>query len=263
MPNQISIEQLLAGTSTGRRQTVGHMEVIPIINEQNPNDESFSPPEVEIGTTDYGTVRVHNNTDQPTVVPTGAGWVVKEAAQDHAIGSAVILPGKSEIKITTARCIQQSQGGHISKQAHDMLILPMALRPQALSTRKETGYDKLWGAIDEFNDTYQNLAGRDAHLEFFLKSFKKELDEFVAEFELVPNQVGAIVMVNGTIVGIERAPSVEFWNTLWEPLIRVCYGSLAIKARQMLGDVPSPARMPLNPEKREINSLEDLEKVLE
>lgn len=69
--------------------------------------------------------------------------------------------------------------------------------------RKEQSYNKLWDSISAFNrEMGVQVAG---HLEFFLKHFCKELDEFVAEFECVPRQIGAIILVDDQVVGVERS----------------------------------------------------------
>lgn len=237
--NTLSIDDILRGTEPGRMQSVGHMQIIPLVGE---DDDRYAPPELEVKTTAYGTVELRNDSERPTIVPPGAGWVVKQAAQDHAIGGGLLLAAKAMAKITTARCIQSSQGGYISKARHPMLVIPAPLRSQALAIRRQAGYDKLWGPISAFNESVGAKGG--SHLEYFLRHFKAQLDQFVAEFELVPNQVGAIVLVGGCLVGVERAPSSGFWRTLWEPLIRVCYGALAI-ARAQLDDAPPPTRVAL------------------
>ena len=79
-------------------------------------------------------------------------------------------------------------------------------------------------ALDELKGAYEHYR-RDA--------------EFVAEFELVPRQVGAIVLIGGKIAGIERAPSAAYFRVVWEPLIRVCYGSLAVKVAKVRREPPS------------------------
>lgn len=235
----LSIEDILRGTEPGRLQSVGHMQVIPLCGD---DDDRFAAPELEVRTTAYGTVVLRHGDARPTIVPPGAGWVVKQAAQDHAIGGAVILAGKSQVTIDTARCIQRSQHGYIAAAKHPMLILPVALRPQALALRRQTGFDKLWEPIAAFNKTVGVTEA--GHLEYFLRRFAAELDQFVAEFELLPRQLGAIVLVDGRIAGVERAPSNGFWRALWEPLIRVCYGSLAIQRGQG-SDRPPATRIPL------------------
>lgn len=249
----ISVEDILRGTGIGSMQTVGQMQVIPILNEED-DDETFAPPEFNINTSNYGTVNLRNDADRPTIAPPGAGWVVKEAAQDHAIGGGSLLKAGEHKTIETARCIQQTQGGYIREDKHPMLILPLALRSKALADRKSRGYDRLWSAIGEFNSSMGCTSGYGGgHLEYFLKQFQKQLDEFVAEFELVPRQVGAIVLVGGQVVGVERAPSQAFWQKLWEPLVRVCYGSVALKFAS--NKTPPATRVALNIRSRSIAGL--------
>lgn len=230
---RITVEEILHGTQTGRRQSVGVMEVIPIIGE---DDDEFAPPDVEVGTSHYGSVNLRNDSDRPTIVPPGAGWVVDQAAQDHAIGSGKLMKPGESVKIDTAMCIQQSQGGFISRDKHKMLVLPASLRARALAMRGENSYSKLWGDIDKFNRDTGATGHGGGHLEYFLKHFRQQLDQFVAEFELVPNQIGAIILIGGRVVGVEIAPNKTFWRHMWEPLIRVCYGSLAIKIAKLLGE---------------------------
>lgn len=240
----LTVEDILNGTRRGRMQSVGHMGVIPILDDGSA-DESFAPPDLDIGTSDYGSVDVRNrSSDRPTIVPTGAGWVVAQAAQDHAIPSAKFVKAGGSEKINNAMCIQDTQGGLISNAEHMFLVLPAPLRAQALAMRKEEKYDKLWPAIRKFNEGLGAQHG--GHLEYFLQTFEAELDQFVAQFELLPDQVGAVILLDGQVVGVERAPNVEFWTKVWHPLIRVCYGALAIKARLKLGDRPPRHRVPLS-----------------
>lgn len=224
--SSLTIDDILRGTTRGRVQSVGVMQVVPILGDDS---DEFAPPEVEVRTSTYGTVHLRNEADLPTIVPTNAGWIVQQAAQDHAIASAALIKAKSERTINTAMCIQSSQGGIINKAKHDMLILPAALRAPSLARRKENDFRKLWESIGTFNQQAgSNMQG--AHLHYFLDTFGKQLDEFVAEFEIVKDQVGAIILIDGTVIGIERVPSHAYWQTVWTPLVRICYGSLALQA---------------------------------
>ena len=249
--NNLTIDDILRGTELGQVQSVGHMQVVPLLGR---SDDRYAPPELEVETTAYGTVVLRNRDARPTIVPPGAGWVVKQSAQDHALGGGALLGANQQATIATARCIQSSQCGMIRAAKHPMLVLPAALRPHALATRKEVGYNKLWDAIAKFNGTHGVRAN--GHLEYFLRQFKEQLGRFVAEFELVPDQVGAIVLVGGRVAGIERAPSTAFWRVLWEPLIRVCYGSLAV-ARARETALPPDTRVPMRPGAQSIRELRE------
>ena len=231
----LTIAEILRGTGVGATQSAGQMQVIPLLGE---DDDTFAPPTIEVGTSTYGSVLLRNDADRPTIVPPGAGWVVAQKAQDHALGGGALLEPFGTRQLDTAMCIQQSQGGLIAKAKHAMLILPAALRAKALSVRHVRDFRKLWEGIGEYNKTFGiNMVG--GHLEYFLRTFQKELAEFVAEFELVPRQVGAIVLIGGKIAGIERAPSAAYFQAVWEPLIRVCYGSLAVKVAKVRREPPS------------------------
>ena len=232
------------------------MQVIPLVSDLS-DDRFVSPVEAnaDVFTTDYGTLGFRNPSDCLLIVPCHAGYVVKQAAQDHAMAHAAVVRSQAEQSFKTAMCIQQAQGGYIKRGAYRMLILPFSLREQAMKVRNKKNYNKLWDAISAFNsDMGVQAAG---HLEFFLKHFKKELDEFVAEFECVPGQIGAVILVNDQVVGIERAPSHSYWRNVWPALIRECYGSLAIHiAKERGGNAPAPAsRYPLP----DVGSLDDLE----
>jgi hypothetical protein len=231
----ITVREILQGTGAGPTQSAGQMQVVPILGD---DDERFAPPAVEVGTAGYGSVVLRNDADRPTIVPPGAGWVVLQKAQDHAIGGGALLEPRGTRQIDTAMCVQQGQGGLISKAQHEMLILPAALRAKALSVRHVKDFRKLWEGIAQYNRSF-GIESVGGHLEFFLKAFKKELAEFVAEFEIVPRQIGAVVFIGGKIAGIERAPSAAFWKVIWGPLVRVCYGSLAIALGRVKSAPPS------------------------
>ena len=191
----LTVDEILRGTGPGPTQSAGQMSVIPLLGE---DVDTFAPPEVEVGTTTYGSVHLRNDADRPTLIPPGAGWVVAQKAQDHAIGGGALLrPGESR-QIDTAMCIQQSQGGLIARARHELLILPAALRAKALSVRRVVDFRKLWESIQGFNKGF-GIEQQGGHLEAFVRTFRKELDEFVAEFEVVPRQLGAIILVGGEV----------------------------------------------------------------
>jgi len=252
----LTVEQILAGTTVGRMQSVGQMAVVPIL-EEGGGDTPFSPPDLEASTSNYGTLHVRNRSDRPTIVPPGAAWVTSQRAQDHTTGGGALVSAGERRTIDTASCIEESQGGMISK-AGEMIILPAGLRATALAQRNQSGYSKLWPDIKRFNGEF-GISQRGGHLVYFLEQFEKELDQFVAEFERIPNQVGAIILVAGRVVGIERAPSVAFWEKLWTPLVRVCYGSLALKTARSGAGVPA-TRQPLSVT---VRSLEGVQRALE
>ena len=259
-PTTATVRDTLRGCETGRLQSVGYMQVIPLVSQLS-DDRYVSPMQISanVNTTSYGTLGFKNDSKSVLIVPCHAGYVIKQKAQDHAMAHAGIVGPSSKRWYDTAMCIQSAQGGLISNGDYRMMILPHTLRSKALSIRMKKDYQKLWGDISEFN---RRLGVRaEGSLAYFLKSFKKELDEFVAEFESVPNQIGAIILIDNRVVGIERTPSHDYWLSIWPSLIRECYGSLAIEFAKANGStISNPSSE--NPFPDEICSLDELESII-
>lgn len=255
----ITIAEVLRGTIPGRMQSVGYMQIIPLISDLV--DDRFAPPDnLYTSTPDYGTVLVENKSDGMTIMPFGSGIITEQRAQNHAIPKAKLIQAQKQVRIDNAACIQDTQGGNIPKGKHPLTIIPWSLKEAALMTRNLRSYQKLWGPIKEFN-TRLGLQAR-GHLEFYLQKFKDDLDNFIAQFEITHNQVGAIILLNGAVVAIERTPNYKYWKTIWRPLIRECYGSLALQfAKHMGPNPPLPkTRVPLKAKK--INNIQDISQAL-
>ncbi|MGR6999760.1 ARPP-1 family domain-containing protein [Yinghuangia aomiensis] len=183
--------------------------------------------ELAITTSAYGTLDFRNDTATAVLVPCHLAVVVRQAAQDHAMPRAVVVRPGEGLVYPHAMCVQETQGGLIRGGRHRLAILPPPLREAAADLPVRPAFDRLWPAVRAFNHS----AGLPAsgNLVAFLRRFATELDRFVAEFECVAEQVGAIVLIDGEVAGIERAPSSAYWRTLWEPLIRFCYGAEAVR----------------------------------
>jgi hypothetical protein len=242
----LKVRDLLRGCVPGRLQSVGNMQVVPLCGQLE--DERFVPPtEALVSTAGYGNLVVRNPMQWPLLVPTGATYIVPQAAQNHALPHAGFVGAAAVKQYSTAMCVQQTQGGYIREGRHELMLLPFPLRESAHRVRRETAFNRLWDAIAEFNrEAGLPADNHQGHLEYFFNRYKAELDTFVAQFEPVPDQVGAIVLIDGLVVGIERTPSAAYFLGVWKALIRECYGSLALlEARRQPNAGPPATRAPL------------------
>lgn len=241
MADNITIRDLLRGCEAGYPQTVGYMSVVPLLSDLV-YDQFTVPSKTQTATHTYGTLEVKNPLrDGIAILPFGSAVLTKQAAQNHATSSAIPVRAGGSAVDTAAACIQDSQGGIIRMAEHQLSILPWLLKEPMFKVRNTKAYNKLWPSIKEFNETL-GLPIR-GHLEFYLEHFKKELDQFIAEFEIVHRQVGAVILMNGEVVGVERAPNYPYWKDVWTPLIRECYGSLVLQYRRKYGDNPAPPKI--------------------
>jgi hypothetical protein len=246
----LTIAELLDGTRPGQPQSVGRMQVIPLVTDHHQDQDGgrfVAPPACRTSTLAYGTLAFDNPHDAVLLVPCHAGFVVPQAAQDHAMAHAALVAPKTSVAFDTALCVQETQGGTITAAEHQMLILPFPLRGPALAVRHQRDYSRLWPAIRALNDGVG--LGLRGNLIVFLRQFALELDRFVAEFECLDGQVGAIVLVDGQVLGVERTPTAAYWQALWAPLLRGCYGAEVVRRQQADGAAsgPPPGRVPLDP----------------
>lgn len=245
MTTTMKLGDLFEGCTLGELQSVGIMQIIPLLNEHTDEDKFAQPGEAIVSTRDYGNVQVRNPTARLMIVPLNAAYMKKQGAQDHAITTANVMARAtasrpSTIEVKNSLCVESTQDGLMPEDAYRLSILPASLRSDiARAGRQRVAYNSLWGNIEAFNTEMTGSHSR-GHLRDFFDRFDNELDEFIAQFEPVPHQVGAVVLIAGEIIGIERAPSQHYWLGVWEALIRDCYGSRAMQAAKRLEKVEIP-----------------------
>lgn len=218
----------------GEKQTSGIMAVYPILGDDAVTKiASFSDINFE-GTVNYGEMVFSNKSDLDFIIPSGYAIITKQEAQDHGLPNAEFLKAKSsKISFRRACCIQETQCGYISPvKATDFRYIPLNIRKSYLKDDiykniDNYSFSRLWDYIHSFQE---DLVKRDeSNLILFFDKYLNKLANFNAEFECVENQIGAIILLNDEIIGIEIAPSKEYWKILWKLLIRDCYGSEVIR----------------------------------
>lgn len=223
----LPIGDLLADCTLGRVQSVGRMQVLPLLGDTVDAPTVTVPTDLWIGTSGYGTLTFVNHSPHVALVPCHLAVLVERGAQDHAMPRAALVEPSGELAFDAAMCVQQTQSGLIPAGPQPLAVLPLTLRAAASASADADGYSRLWPAVQRFNAS-AGLA-ETGNLVLFTKHYALELERFVAEFECVPDQVGAVVLLDGEVAGIERAPSRAYWSAMWAPLIRFCYGAEAIR----------------------------------
>jgi hypothetical protein len=200
----------------------------------------------------YDNLLMGSKSEGVTILPQGLVYITKERAQDRTIPSAHLIVKNKECH---AFCVQSSQPGLMQgelAEKRQLRLLPASVRLSALRLRNQEGYSALWDDLGKFNSKLQ-ISGN--YLTSFFENYQKQLNEFVAQFEPVPNQRGAVIIINNQVAGIEIMPDNSAFLSLWEPLIRDCYGSQAI-LQSLKRTVPIPVILD------NVSNLEDLPKAL-
>ena len=233
----------------GNIQSVDEMTIVPILGD-NRTENTSSPSDVEfIKTSDYGSMEFSNHsTNGYGIIPNNTMVISEQSAQDHAMSETGLVANNENITYNNSCCVQQSQGGYLDgkKDNNEYNILPVDLRRALLSTSKRSlnSYNKLWNDIGNWLSDIPGISHGQGHLEYFFKPFRKELEDFVAEFEPVENQLGALILFNNNPVGLEVMPNVEHWDAYWKWLVRGCYGAQLLKLRKAGKIQPSKIGLP-------------------
>lgn len=235
---QINFSELLSGLSAARIQTVGIMQVVPLIGGETLG--YISARTARVSSPNYGIMKFENSADQAMIVPAGVAYLTKTSHQDHATARVSVVNPRGLLIDEGAMCVESGQSGHFQNLSnHEFRLLPYTLRGEAHAVRSEHSFRKLWNAISRFNSTVGS--GERSYISDFYDKFDDELELFVAQFELVKDQLGFIVLINGSVYGIERLPNYQFMRDMWKPLIKECYGGLVTYMTKKYGDFAKPA----------------------
>lgn len=222
-----SLAPRLADYYCGHPQSSGALSVIPLFARKSAGANLLGPQSgLRLSKVNgYGNLELSNPaTDGIAIVPLHIGYIQDRAQNHAACRSAFIGPGQ-KLMFTDACCVQQSQGGYLAESNQWFFILPLQLREQALSLRRQSNHGKLWTAIAALNAQFA-LANR-GHLELILSKQRAYLTQFQSRFECLPDQVGALFLINDKLVGIEIAPNHTYFREVWMALVCFCYGVAA------------------------------------
>ena len=227
----MQLRELLAGFEPCMPQSVGNMTVIPLIASQVQFEGIAGAEHVALARdTSYSSLYLKPVDDLLTIVPGGFTYITKESAQDRTVPRTQVLSGIKEVQ---AYCVQSSQTGHMHDGNHDsreVRLLPLAIKQYAFEVApRESGYSALWEKLAKYNSS-MGVSGN--YLVSLFNKYAQQLDAFVAHFEPIANQRGAIVLINGRVVGIDVFPSFKSYLQIWEKLIRDSYGAEAICTKQ-------------------------------
>lgn len=263
MNDMMQIQELLRGyvVDKGNIQSVGNMTVIPIISDvefTNVADVN----EVTLKRDPQYNVLEFQNTGGSVGIAL-QGWCLidrEQHAQDRTIPYAHLIKAANS-KMIPANCVQAHQGGHFeaSRVKQDsFMILPPSLR--SIAFKKASYQNADTGAL--WDDLGKWIKGYDCHsngLQYFYSQFEDKLEQFVAQFEPVEKQLGAIVLLNGNLVAIDVLPKYDSWKKCWRALIRDSYGAEAVRIATNDGSVDISPTMDIS----SIESIDDLVNVYE
>lgn len=254
-----TIQDILRGYTIDKHnvQAVGNMVVLPLISDTEFTNVADHNDVTLNRDVNYNKLSFRNQSGEVGIAIQGFTVIDNEQkAQDRTIPYAHLIKAAST-KILPANCIQQNQGGHFNVDRLDegnFMILPPSLRGIALnkSTHLNAETGALWNSLEKW---VNGVDCRNSGLTAFYSKFKDTLDRFVAQFEPVENQLGAITLINGVVIAIDIVPKYDTWKRVWRALVRDSYGAEAVRMAENGGQVIAQDNL----DAHQVNSLDALE----
>ncbi|MBD2741539.1 DUF6569 family protein [Coleofasciculus sp. FACHB-1120] len=226
IPNQVDLSPYHLGIP----QQSGAMTVVPIFSPDCPGQFTSPLSGLKLSRVHgYGNVELHNPSTSVAIVPLHMGYI-QDQAQNHALCRSAFIAAGQKLMFEDACCVQSGQGGYLEGREQWFFILPLQLRFQALKLRGQEDYSKLWKEIERLNQRF-DLPQR-GHLEQILSKKRTFLTQYQSQFELLPQQTGALFLIRNQLVGVEIAPTAAYFREVWMPLVCFCYGVAAMYAQK-------------------------------
>ena len=211
-----------ADLGVGALQSSGALSVLPLFGTEL---EGYAPPRtaLKLSRVDgYGNMELESTPGSGlSIVPLHVGYIQK-GAQNHAMCRAAFIAEGQRVMFRDACCVQESQGGYLKESDQWFFVLPLSLRERALALRGQEDYSKLWGDITDLNARF-GLPER-GHLEQLIGNRRRVLTQMMSRLECLPGQTGALFFLRDKLVGVELAPSADYFCEWWPALVCFCYG---------------------------------------
>ena len=235
----MNLSQLLKGCELLKEdgrvvvQTIRNMQVAFLTTApENSFDARFANPltTLRFSNRNYGHLRAENQTDQDVILAPQFAVMTKYAAQNHALPKSAYVPAGQAVDYNDAGCVQGSQAGTIrAGDGNEVRFMPVTIREMLLDEANNThsGLAHLYTSVETLGIRTRSNSGR--YLDRYYDEHNARLQEFVAHFERPKNLIGVVILVGGEIVAIDKFPSFNYTEQVWDLLVRDCYGSIAIE----------------------------------
>ena len=194
----------------GEIQEYENIKMIPIIGNENKIEDLLDlKTGFEMGIVEVkecvpetvNTIIVINNAVTPLIIFDGEQ--IEGAKQNRIINQTIIIPPKTEMKVPVS-CTEQGRWSYKSEFKHSSYFANSDTRRskrQALDSGHDSQH-KVWRAISDLEKRCDVKSNTSALLDTY-NATKVKKDEYLNNFNLIDNQIGAIFSINNKFKGME------------------------------------------------------------
>lgn len=233
-------------------QSIRNMQIVCLTTDDEfSHDDKFANPLTVLASNrNYGHLNLDNRNSKPVIVPAQIAVLSKQKAQNHGMVKGAYIPAKSKRDFNDAGCIEGAQGGYLNTSDNVVRFIPFGAREYIFERINNTsGHGNIYGGIRKVGEETGTNSGE--YLDQYFKKVDKKLEEFIAHFERPPRTIGAIVLVDGEIVAVDKFPSFQYAEQVWDLLIRDCYGAIAITEERKNAESPTEFTQALSKTRRQ------------
>lgn len=235
--NTYNLRELLKGCSLMKNeqgdiivQSIKNMKLVCLTTADEYSINKFENPLNFLASNQsYGHLRINNRSNKDLIVPAQVAVITDQSAQNHGMVKGAVVLKLSSHDYRDAGCVQGSQTGHIRETGGNTQIrfIPFSAREFIFEKAGKTGsHDNIYSAITKMGELTGSNSG--TYLDKYFAKYDKELVEFIAHFERPDKCIGTVVLIDDEIVAVDKFPSFEYCEQIWDALIRDCYGALVL-----------------------------------
>jgi len=236
------LENLTQYVTFGKPQSYKNLTIIPIILKDDPldfitireaeeNDLGYIQ---ELQNESVATLQAVNQGDKPILIP--YMQVVKGGRQDRTIFEPILVPANSTLAIPS-KCIEHSRWSYRSFDEQSTKRFYTSDQKMSQSIHAKTiraGYimknaqSEVWDGIESMSSRMAlGIEAAPTRSGIQIQETQKErIDEYQANFNLIPDQAGIIGLINNQVVGLELYGNSPAFQIFWKDLIN----SFAVEA---------------------------------
>ena len=219
----------------GRKQTFKNMAIFPVHSTYSADldylllDEALSDEVIEVVEVDEdGSVpelKVVNRSSRMILILDGEELV--GARQNRIVNTTIMIQGKATTVIPVS-CVEQGRWSYDSPRFHsEHRIMSSGLRAMKseqvqFSLRSSGDYRSNQSAIwDEISEKAERRGAR-SHSMAMAEIYEKDrpsMQGYLRHFRLIDLQIGAIFMINGTVVGMDSFGKVDSFSKVFHKLV--------------------------------------------
>ena len=229
------IKEYLGQAKVGRKQSYKNLAIYPLLSTYSIAldyillDEALNEALIDVVEVDEAgdvpNLKVINKSERMVLILDGEELV--GAKQNRIVNTTILIPGKATVLIPVS-CVEQGRWHYDSPLFHseERVMAPtmraMKAKKVSLFLKRDLGFQadqgEIWDGIAQIAQRRDAESPSMAMSEVYKKD-RSSMDEYVKHFRLIDGQAGAVLMINGRVVGLDTFGKAESFSKVFKKIV--------------------------------------------